>query len=425
MDEPKTESLLAPYRVLDLTDEKGYLCGETLGSLGADVIKIEKPGGDVARSIGPFYKDIPIPENSLYWIATNINKRGITLDIETADGKALFKQLVDKAHVVLESYPPGYMEGLGLGYEALCKINSQIVVTSITPFGQMGPYKDFKGSDLVLWAMGGELYPSGDPERAPTQISSPHQAYFNGSIQAAQATIAALYHSEMTGEGQQVDVSIQQAVAQLAQQGIEYWYSSRNLLKRVGQYFPRLRPAPLGPLNLRLLWPCKDGYVCFRMAAGVDAASMKSAKNMIAVLDRHGVCGFLKSYDWEQYDWQTITQQEQEQLEKPFLDYFATKTKAELYEEALNENIILAPVATAEDLVESPQLAAREFWEQVEHHDFTNVITYPGAFAKISETPIKIRRRAPLIGEHNEDVYVNELGLSILKLAELEKALVV
>ena len=399
--------------------------GETLASLGADVIKIERPGGDPARQIGPFYKDIPDPEKSLYWFATNINKRGITLDLETAEGKGLFKRLLTTAHTVLESYPPGYMEGLGLGYEALSRMNPGIVVTSITPFGQDGPYRDYKGEDLVLWAMGGELYPSGDPEKAPTQVSAPHQAYFNGSIQAAQATIAALYHSEMTGEGQHVDVSIQQAVTQVAMKGIEDWYVAGTIVRRVGPFFSRPRPAPLGPLNLRLIWPCKEGYVCFRMAGGVDVASRKSAENMITLLDRAGMAGFLNDYDWGQYDWQTILQEEQERLEEPFLQYFATKTKDVLYDEAVKARVILAPVGTVKDLVDSPQLAARKYWEQVKHPELKDTITYPGAFAKISETPIKVWRRAPLIGEHNEEVYEKELGLSKEEADRLKHASVI
>ena len=114
----QTESMLSPFRVLDLTDEKGFYCGKVLGDLGADVIKIEPPGGDPARNIGPFYNDIPHPERSLYWWAYNTSKRGITLDIETADGQEIFKKLVKTGDIVLESFPPGFMENLGLGYPA-------------------------------------------------------------------------------------------------------------------------------------------------------------------------------------------------------------------------------------------------------------------------------------------------------------------
>ena len=149
------EGLLAPYRVLDLTDEKGFLAGKIFGDLGADVIKIEKPGGDRARCIGPFYKDIPDPEKSLYWFAFNRNKRGITLDIQTADGQSIFKNLVGTADFVIESFPPGFMDKLGLGYEALSKINPRIIMASISPYGQKGPRANYAASELTLWAMGG------------------------------------------------------------------------------------------------------------------------------------------------------------------------------------------------------------------------------------------------------------------------------
>ena len=142
----KTEYMLAPYRVLDLTDEKGFLCGKILGDLGADVIKVERPGGDPGRTNGPFYHDIPDPEKSLYWFAHNNNKRSITLNIETVDGRELFEKLVGKADIVIESFAPGYMDELGLGYSALSQTKKQVVMTSITPFGQDGPYRNYKVS---------------------------------------------------------------------------------------------------------------------------------------------------------------------------------------------------------------------------------------------------------------------------------------
>jgi len=139
-EQEKIEYMLSPYRVLDLTDEKGFLCGKILGDLGADVIKIERPGGDLARKIGPFYRDVPDPEKSLYWFAYNNNKRGITLNIEAADGCELFKRLVKTADIVIESFAPGYMDDLGLGYSTLSQItDGKTVMTSITPFGQKGP----------------------------------------------------------------------------------------------------------------------------------------------------------------------------------------------------------------------------------------------------------------------------------------------
>ena len=154
MRDSKDEGLLGSLRVLDLTSEKGYLCGRMLADLGADVVKIERPGGDMGRRLGPFYHDIPHPEKSLYWFAYNASKRGITLDIETTDGRELFKRLVMTADVIIESFPVGYMDKLGLGYEALSRINRGIIFTSISPFGQSGPYSSFKDSDIVLVSMG-------------------------------------------------------------------------------------------------------------------------------------------------------------------------------------------------------------------------------------------------------------------------------
>src|SRR3990170_3305135 len=167
----KAEGMLSPYRVLDLTDEKGLLCGKILGDLGADVIKIERPGGDPARRIGPFYHDEPHPEKSLFWFAFNTSKRGITLNIETADGQEIFKRLVQTADFVIETFPPGYLAKLGLGYSDLEKINPGIILVSITPFGQTGPYKDWKGADIVAWATGGDMAPWGEPDRPPIRIS--------------------------------------------------------------------------------------------------------------------------------------------------------------------------------------------------------------------------------------------------------------
>ncbi|MFC2018468.1 CaiB/BaiF CoA transferase family protein, partial [Chloroflexota bacterium] len=203
-EQERQEAMLGPYRVLDLSDEKGAFCGALLGSLGADVIKIEKPDGDPMRKLGPFFHDEPDPEKSLFWMGYNINKRGITLDIETADGKEMFKRLVKTADIVLESFMPGYMDGLGLGYKELEKINPQIIMTSITPFGQDGPYKDYKSSDLVSWALGGLLAMTGDPDRPPIRISHIPISYLMASYDGVWGALVALYGRGTSGEGQLV-----------------------------------------------------------------------------------------------------------------------------------------------------------------------------------------------------------------------------
>ena len=184
------EGFLEGYRILDLTDEKGHLCGRILGDMGADVIKIEPPEGDTSRRIGPFYHDEPHPEKSLYWFFTNANKRGITLNLETVDGREIFKQLAKGADLIIESFRPKFMEELGLDYSALTRIKPDIILTSITPFGESGPYTNYKVTDIVAVSMGGMAYIHGNEDRAPVRISAP-QACFLGAQHAAMGAVSA------------------------------------------------------------------------------------------------------------------------------------------------------------------------------------------------------------------------------------------
>ncbi len=202
------DALLSKYRVLDLCDERGALCGKILGDMGADVVKIEKPGGDRCRDIGPFYGNTPHRERSLFWFAFNNNKRGVTLNLETSAGKRIFGELVKRSDVVLESFEPGYLDKIGLGYEALRTINPKIVLTSITPFGQSGPYAGYKGTDMVVWALGGLMNLCGDADRPPLQVSLP-QSFIAASTYAAEGTMIALYERGNSGLGQHVDLSAQ------------------------------------------------------------------------------------------------------------------------------------------------------------------------------------------------------------------------
>ena len=192
--EQQAEGMLGPYRVLDLTDEKGMLCGKILGDLGADVIKVERPGGDPVRQIGPFYNDEVDPEKSLLWFALNASKRGVTLDIETADGQETFRRLVETADFVVESFSPGYLDGLGLGYSALREVNPGVIVVSITPFGQTGPYRRYSGPDIVTWAMSGQLYPCGNADRPPVRVSHRALSYLHAGGAAAAGAMMALHH---------------------------------------------------------------------------------------------------------------------------------------------------------------------------------------------------------------------------------------
>ena len=418
------EKLLGGYRALDLTDENGYLCGKILGDLGADVIKIEKPGGDAGRNHGPFYKDIIHLEKSLFWMYFNASKRGITLNIETADGQDIFKKLVKNVDFVLESFPPGYMDTIGLGYAVLSEINPRIILTSITSFGQTGPYKDFQTSDMVIWALGGLMYLTGDPDLAPVRISIP-QAHCFGGLQGAVGSLMAHYYRETTGEGQHVDVSTQEAVALTPFFAVETWELQKQNLFRTGGYMLTPRPEPLGVLRHRTIWPCTDGYVCLMLVGGGHEGNVKSSTELTKAAVSEGVALELKDYDWRTMDVSTISQEERTRIEETLMPFLLSKTKQELYEMATEKGILLMPVNNIADMLKSPQLASRQFWVEVEHPELNCNIIYPGAPCKLSDGTWQIQRRAPLIGEHNEEIYIKETGFSKEKLAILKETKVI
>lgn len=418
MSQQKTEGMLAPYRVLDLAGEEGLLCGKLLGDLGADVIKIERPGGDAARNIGPFYHDEADPEKSLFWFAFNNSKRGITLNIETTDGQGIFKRLLKDADFVIESFPPGYMDKFGLGYEVLEKLNPGVILVSITPFGQSGPYKDYKAPDIVAWALGGELYMSGDVDRPPVRVSHHSQAYMHAGVEAALGALAALYYRAMTGEGQQVDVSVQECVTRLSHQGTTVpWDTLKIILTRV-------QGAPVFNVRITRMWPCKNGYVIFNIGSGIHAK--RNNLPILEWLEKEGIAdSFFREIDWDKFDFTTVKQEVVDRLEEPIGKFFMMHTTTELMDWGVKHLVQVYPVATTADILESVQLAARKYWVELEHPELGVTITYPGAFTNASEAPLRVSCRAPLIGEHNQEIYENELGFTREELLILKQAKVI
>ncbi len=409
----KNERMLSPYRVLDLTDEKGFLCGKILGDLGADVIKIEPPGGDPARNMGPYYHDIPEPEKSLFWFAYNTSKRGITLNLNTADGRDIFKKLLKTADLVIESSAPAHMEKLGLGYEDLSLINPELIMTSITPFGQNGPYKDYKAADIVISALGGTMTIAGDPDDQPLNFSV-EQTYPQAGAQAAAATMMALHYREFhQGGGQHIDVSMQECMTWAAWLQVQFWELSRILLRRAGW---RVTRGALKKLNI---FPCKDGYISWSVYTGGQGSKTRA---LVDWMEEEGMAGNLKGINWGAIDFDKVTQEQLDHWESEFGKFFLRHTKRYLHEEATKRDIWLFPVNTTEDILKNPQLASRGFWVKVDHPELQGPINYPGAPLILSETPWAISGRAPLIGEHNQEIYQRELGLSVEDLVILKEA---
>jgi crotonobetainyl-CoA:carnitine CoA-transferase CaiB-like acyl-CoA transferase len=406
------DRMLEGYRALDLTDEKGFLCGKILAELGVDVIKVEKPGGARARSIGPFWHDRA--EKSLYWFAYNSSKRGITLNLEAQDGKSLFRKLVKTSDFIVESFAPGELDQLGFGYPELCGIKKDIILTSITPFGQKGPYSRFQGTDLTIMGMAGELFLTGDSDRRPVNMSLP-QACLHAGADAAVGSMLAHHHRRKTGEGQHVDISMQQSAAWFLAQTIPHWDVEKLILGRVGTF----RTSSRGTLQ-RQVWPCKDGFIFFFMIGGQQGA--KTCRQLVKWMNEEGmVDGFLQSYEWESFDMASATQELIDNISRPIAAFFKTRTKKEALNAAISRSISICPLMGMKDLLVDPNLAARGFWMQMQHPELKATIPYPKQFARSSENEMATRSRAPLIGEHNAEVY-GELGVTSEQLVKLEES---
>ncbi|MDP2919654.1 MAG: CoA transferase [Dehalococcoidia bacterium] len=393
------QGMLSPYRVLDLTDEKAWLCGKLLGDLGADVIKVEPPAGDPGRKTGPFYGNSREPEKSLLWWAYNNSKRGITLDLESEQGRNTFLQLVSGADFLLESFAPGYLEKLGLGYTRLEAVNPGLILVSVTPFGQTGPYRDYKGPDIVGWAMGGYMYVFGDPDRPPLRIGNTAQAHLHAASEAAVGALVALQYRAITGKGQHVDVSIQEAVARL---DMTTKYDMLGIPLKRGEWL-NLRNVPI-----TYIWHCKDGHVIWVYAYG--PAAELGVKPFVQWVEEDGLRDtVISTTDWVGLG--VVTDEDFDRLEKlaeavkePTVRFFMKHTKAELFEGAVKRNLMLYPVASAVDILKDPHLLERKSWVEINHPEIGKTIRYPGPVFRSTEAEPVTLRRAPLIGQHNREV---------------------
>lgn len=429
-DPVETPLALSDIRVLDLAGEPGWYCGKLLAELGADVIKIEPPGGDPGRRVGPFYHDEVDPQKSLYFFAHNSSKRGITLNIATADGRALFRRLAASADVVIETFPPGFLDSLGLDYEALTQARPSVILASITGFGQWGPHSHYKAPDIVAVPMSGMMYIAGFPEDPPNRPYN-NQSHYCASIQAATGILTALLHRERTGEGQQVDVSMQEALSLNQETAMQYWDIRGELRKRVGN---ERRLPGIG------VYQCQDGHMTFFVGVPGFGAPWPTLLQWMA---DEGMAEDLNTPEWlqvfQQMDMRLIAElyfghdAELVAQWKPrlshvdgVLDRFVrSRTLKELYEEGQRRGLLVAPCNTPKDIVENPQLNYRRWFAAVSHAELAATITYPGPPYRLSETPWRLHRRPPLIGEHNREVYCDELGLSVEQLAALSGAGVV
>ncbi len=379
-------SALSGYCVLDLADERGVLCSRYLADMGAEVIRIEKPGGGSARS--PFF-----------W-GTNLGKLGITLNIELKPGQEIFKRLVESADVLVESQPSGYLEALGLGYPELGQINPRLVMASITDFGNSGPYQDYKSCDIVASALGGQMYVCGEPQSPPLKPSG-NQSCYLASIFAAIGVLLALWKRRTSGRGQHIDISLQECVAATLDHVLVRYFYEGVVAQRQGS---------LHWNGAFRIFPCRDGYILLSL--------FQQWETVVEWLDSEGMAGDLTDEKWLGRENRL---KHLDHIIEVLGRWTKTHTVAELVEQGQLMRFPWAEVASIPGLVNSPQLKERDFFVEVEHPESGKRYKFSGAPCKLSRSPWQVGGKVPKIGEHNMKIYHGELGLSKAEIETLVK----
>ncbi|SEN04328.1 formyl-CoA transferase/CoA:oxalate CoA-transferase [Mesobacillus persicus] len=394
-----SKQALSGLKVIDLSWHiAGPYCTKLLADLGADVIKIEQPGiGDPSRREGPFPNDQQDLNASGLYAYLNNNKKGITLNLKSKQGSEFVKKLVKEADIVVENFSPRVMEGLGLSYETLIEINPRLIMTSITNFGQTGAFRDRKGTEIVAQAMGGFMSSVGEPNREPLRAGGNLRLleYISGSF-AGMSTLAAVAQRRKTNQGQHVDVSITEC----------------GLLQRSYQTVQNSFPtSPAKHVRRYVMMPsiekCKDGYI------GINLLTGKHWQDF---------CLMTEMYEWiEDERFTTLGQRliHKDLFRERFDPWLMAHTREEIIELGQQWRVPVNPVPTFTEMLNFPQYEARKFFVEIEH-PVMGKVTQPGAPYTMSETPWKIQRPAPLLGEHNSYVYKEVLGLDGEELEQLQ-----
>jgi crotonobetainyl-CoA:carnitine CoA-transferase CaiB-like acyl-CoA transferase len=380
-------------KVLDLSRFiAGPFCAQMLGDMGAEVVKVERPGGEDARHHAPFYKG-----ESVYTMVFNRNKRGVTLSTRHPDAHTLLERLVQWADVLVENYRPGTLEEMGFGYERLHELNPRLVVTSISGFGQTGPLAGRALFDAIAQAMSGLMSLTGNADAEPT-LTGTYIADYVAGLHGVIGTLLALVHRHSTGEGQVVDVGSVDALFSCLGTRPSDLVMLGNHPERQGS-----RDLLTGPANV---FECQDGYVYIhagtnplfpRLCAAIGREELARDDRFVDVPSR------MANID---------------AIEEIVAAWAASLTLDEIAAVLTESGIPFGPVASIADIVASPQIAAREMLVEVEHPTL-GPLTLPGIPIKLSASPGSIRKAPPLVGEDTDDVFRELLGLDDDRLATL------
>ena len=399
--------ILSDVKVLELCHApSGAFCAKLLADQGADTIKVEPPAwGDQARHEPPFIGTEPHPERSTTFLALNTNKRGITLDVEQAEGRAIFMRLAKTADVVIESYKPGHLTLLGLGYEVLRAENPRAILLSISYFGQHGPYADYKGDDLIAQALGGFLYAVTGPADRPPMGSALQQMELTAGRNGVIAIMAALLRREQTGEGGHIDLSVMEAAVSTPSGLVHpYSYTGRSPHRGAGDKFV------MDGMHL----PTRDGEVTLT-TAGTGGRPMEVWAEFLGeprLLDPKFATRQSRNDNWE----------ELRDLVAPKLMQWSNE---DLMRETMAKGLVIGLVQSPEQVVNSPHLASRGYFVALDHAE-VGTLKYPGpGFFFDGENVMQTTRAAPRLGEHNVEIYCKQLGLTSEDLGRLRAARVI
>ncbi len=384
----------------------GAFCAKLLADQGANTIKVEPPGwGDPARREPPFINGVSDPEASSIFLAFNTNKRGITLDIEQPQGRELLLRLVSNADVLIESYPPNHLEGLGLGYEVLRETNPGLILASITYFGQTGPYRDYIGSELVVQALGGFLHAVTGSADLPPMGTALEQMEITAARNGAIAIMAALLHRQQSSEGLHIDLSTMESVVSTPSGLIHpYTFTGRN---------PK-RGGSDGNVMDGMHLPTKDGEVTLT-TAGTGGRAMEAWAEFLEeprLLDQKFSTRISRLDNWE----------ELHNLVAPKL---STWNNLDLMREAMARGLVIGLVQSPQQVLDSPHLVERGYFVEINHPQ-AGSLKYPSpGFLMDEENPMDGSKSAPTLGEHNAAIFGDELGLSVEELSLLRASKVI
>jgi crotonobetainyl-CoA:carnitine CoA-transferase CaiB-like acyl-CoA transferase len=406
---------LEGLRVVEMVDSDASLAGKLLADLGAEVVKIENPRLDCSRTQGPFLTGEGEKAQSIRWMACNLGKQSLQLNLDSQIGRSALAELVSVADIFFESTPPGYLARRGLDYSTLRRANPSLVMVSITPFGRSGPYSAFLGEDLILWAMGGMLYVTGQEDRPPVQISVP-QAYLLAGAYAALAAMIANTYCRRTGQGQHVDLSVQACIPWVAQTAPDYWPCFKSIQRRGGTGWTIPSEVERGGLRRTTIWRCRNGHVCAYLIAGGPAEKMNSAlfqwmrDEGFKPPDAEGI-------SWDYFDMRRVKQSTVDRIENEVARFFRGFDKEHLFTEGQKRGVMVYPVTDIGEVLNNVHLKSRNYWSYISALN-GHRLKVPSQWVHFSLTSLNEARPVPELDQHSDSLKERWKNASMRKSVE-------